>query len=280
MRVAVNLEQLLYRSPGGVGRYTADLAMVLPRVFPDDEVIGFVARHRRAEVAAALARFGLAGLEPHVLPLPRPLLYDAWHYLGVPPLPLGAPAIAAADVVHATSVAVPPRGKAPLVVTVHDAAPELFPDAFPRRGLRFHRAGLAAAARRADLVVTVSQAAADEIVRHSTLSQERIRVVHNGVDPVSVPEERREALLRAGGLAGGPYVLWVGSLEPRKGVGTLVAAMASLHRRGVRARLVLSGYEGWMGEGLVAAADRAELGADLVHRGPVPDEELWALYAG
>lgn len=248
--------------------------MVLPRLFPGDGIAGFVALHRRGEVDVALARFGLAGLRPHVLPLPRPLLYDAWHHLGLPPLTF------AADVVHAPSLAVPPRRKAPLVVTVHDAAPDLFPDAFTRRGLRFHRAGLAAAARRADLVVTVSQAAAEEIAGHSALRPERIRVVPNGVDPVAVPDERREAVVRAGGLADRPYVLWVGSLEPRKGVGTLVAAMARLHRRGVRARLVLVGYEGWLGKGLVAAADRDELGPDLVERGPVADDELWALYAG
>ena len=254
--------------------------MVLPRLFAGDEVLGFVARHRRADIDAAMTRFDLAGLQPHVLPLPRPILYDAWHYLAGPPLTLGTPALASADVVHAPSVAVPPRGRAPLVVTVHDAAPELFPDAFPRRGLRFHRAGLAAAARRADLVVTVSQAAADEIAGHSAIRPERIRVVYNGVDPVTVPDERRQSVIRAAGLADRPYVLWVGSLEPRKRLGTLVAAMATLHRRGLRARLVLVGYEGWLGKGLVAAADRSELGADLIERGPVPDEELWALYAG
>lgn len=254
--------------------------MVLPRLFPGDEVIGFVARHGRADVEAAMARFGLAELEPHVLPLPRPLLYDAWHYLGAPPLSLGAPALSSVDVVHAPSVAVPPRGKAPLIVTVHDAAPELFPDAFTPRGLRFHRTGLAAAAHRADLVVAVSQAAADEIAAHSTLQPERIRVVHHGVDPVKVSDEQREGVIRAAGLEGRPYVFWVGSLEPRKGVGTLVAAMAMLHQRGIRARLVLAGYEGWLGHGLVADADRAELGADLVQRGAVADEELWALYAG
>ena len=250
--------------------------MVLPQVFPGDEVIGFVARHRPANVNAALGRFGLAGLRAHVLPLPRPLLYDAWHHLGAPPLLLGTPF----DVVHAPSVAVPPRGKAPLVVTVHDAAPDLFPEAFTRRGLRFHRAGLAAASSRADLIVTVSQAAAQEIADHTAIRPERIRVVPNGVEQVAVPAERRDAVVRANGLADSPYVLWVGSIEPRKGVDTLVAAMAMLHRRGVRARLVLTGYEGWLGKGVLAPADTDELGSDLVRLGPVPDDELWALYAG
>src|ERR1700722_11882644 len=58
VRVAVNAEQLLYRSPGGIGRYTAQLLTVLPRVFPEDEVVPFTARHPAALVAAALAQAG------------------------------------------------------------------------------------------------------------------------------------------------------------------------------------------------------------------------------
>jgi glycosyltransferase involved in cell wall biosynthesis len=159
-------------------------------------------------------------------------------------------------------------------------APELFPEAFPPRGLAFHRAGLAATAARADLVLTVSQAAADEIVAHSSIRPERIRVVPNGVDPVVVPAAVRDRVVASAGLADRPFVLWVGSLEPRKGVGTLVAAMAALHRRGpASARLVLAGYPGWLSADLVDPADRAELGADLVELGRVDDEVLWALYA-
>ena len=80
----------------------------------------------------------------------------------------------------------------------------------------------------------------------------------------------------ARGLAGRPYVLWVGSLEPRKGVGTLVAAMARLRRRqprsGARPRdvqLVLAGYPGWLTRDLLPAADAAALGSALHQLGQV-----------
>ena len=106
--------------------------------------------------------------------------------------------------------------------------PLFFPNAFPARGRRFHRLGLAAAARRADLVLTVSQAAAEEIASHSAIPEARIRVVPNAVDPPVLAPERRRQLLAARGLLDRPFVLWVGSLEPRKGVETLVAAMARL----------------------------------------------------
>lgn len=281
MRVAVNAEQLLYPSPGGIGRYTAQLLSVLPAEFPDVEVVPFTARHQAKVVDGALAARGVAEevrRRAVVLGLPRPVLYEAWVRLGR----TAGGRLPAADLVHAPSVAVPPRGACPLVVTVHDAAVELFPEAFPPRGRRFHQRGLAAAARRADLVITVSEAAADEIVSHSRIPADRLRVVPNGVKPMRVDAPGRDEILSSFGLLGRPYVLWVGSLEPRKGVGTAVAAMARLRRRGTRPEVhtVLVGYAGWLGSGLVAAADREQLGPSLHQLGQVSDEELWALYAG
>ncbi len=281
MRVAVNAEQLLYRSPGGIGRYTAALLTVLPAGAPDLEMVPFTALHPDGRVAAALGQAGVD--EPTrrrrvVLPWPRPLLYDGWHRLGRP----GLGRAGRVDLVHAPSVAVPPAGRAPLVVTVHDAAPELFPEAFPPRGLRFHRRGLAAAASRADLVITVSEAAAEEIVSHSAIPAGRIRVVHNGVAARHVTPEARRRVLDRRGLGDRPYVLWVGSLEPRKGVGTLVAAMARLAERGTGgdARTVLAGFDGWLSDDLIGPADRAALGDSLRQIGRVTEEELWCLYSG
>jgi glycosyltransferase involved in cell wall biosynthesis len=286
VRIAVNAEQLLYRSPGGVGRYTAQLLTVLPSLFPEVEVVPFTARHGAALVASA---FNRAGVDPFtagrtvVLGWPRQILYRGWLGPGWPPLPV----LHGADLVHAPSVAVPPHPGVPLVVTVFDAAPALFPESFPPRGRRFHHRGMAAAARRADLILTVSEAAAAEIAEHSEIPSDRIRPVPMGVAEVTVDPAVQRAVLAARGLAGRPYVLWVGSLEPRKGVGTLVAAMAGLRRRGPQAaggvgevQLVLAGYPGWLNRDLLPPDDAAALGSALHQLGPVADEELWSLYAG
>lgn len=223
-----------------------------------------------------------AGVDPAVRerlavqPLPRPALYEAWLRLGRPRLRLsGRPAL-----VHAPSAAVPPSPGCPLVVSIHDAAPELFPDTFSARSRRFHRLGMDAAAQRADVVITGSQAAADEIVGHSAIPGDRIRVVPHGVDPPPADPVADRRTVERWGLGAAPYVLWVGSLEPRKGVGTLVAAMAELRRRGAGADVhtVLAGFEGWRQEGLVDASDRDVLGPMLHQVGRVSESELWALY--
>ena len=279
MRVGVNVEQLLLPSPGGVGRYSAQLAMLLATEAPADEVVPFTAHHREALVRQRLAAAGVQG-EPVVLPLPRALLYEAWVRAGVPPLG-SSRRLRGLDLVHAPSAAVPPTGGSPLVVTLHDAAPARWPDAFTPRGRRWHQLAWAAARRRADAVITVSQAAADELVELAGIPEQRLRVVHNAVVPPAVDPAAGAALLRASGVAGRPVVLWVGSLEPRKGVDTLVQAMVRLPpgRDGRRpAVLVLAGYPGWLSEGLLPASARRAMGPDLVELGPLTDGALWSLY--
>jgi len=283
MRVAINAEQLLHHSPGGIGRYVANLVAGVPEVAADASVVAFVARHRRGEVAEAWRVAGLgAARPPVVLPLPRPVLYEGWHRGGWPPVGWPRPPLQEAEVVHAPSLAVPPKGRRALVVTVHDAAPVLFPEAFTRHGRTFHRLGIEAARRRADLVITVSHAAAAEICAHTGIPEDRLRVVPGGVDPPAPAPARPGPFVRQQGLAGRRYLLWVGSLEPRKGVGTAVAAVADLVGRHHRLRdvlLVLAGYSGWLTDRAVDAGTRARLGANLKELGRVTDEQLWELYA-
>jgi glycosyltransferase involved in cell wall biosynthesis len=256
----------------------ARLVSELARLFPDDEVIPFTAWHDRRSLEATLGPLGL-GAPAVRFPLPRVALYEAWHRIGAPPLDVSS-RLRRADLVHAPFVAVPPRLRRPLVVSVHDAGFAIHPESYTDRGRKFHERGVRMAARRADLVLTGSDAAADELVEHTPIPRDRIRVIPYGVDhQPATPEEISTTLARFG-LAATPFVLWVGTLEPRKNVGTLVAAFAELARRpGVEHSLVLVGPQGWLSEGLIAPADREALGPRLRLLGRVDDAELRALYA-
>lgn len=292
MRVALNLEQLFQRPPGGIGRYAAELARVLPTLGGDGDeadeaivVLGFVARHKPAEVAAVL---GAEGLEPRAVTLryPRRLVYELWNRWNLTD-PLAFPGskvkhqVHGADVLHAPSVAVPPRNRIPLVVTVHDAAPLLFPDTYTKRGRRFHELGFIATADRADAVIAPTAAAADEIAAHTGIARERITPIHHGVDHTPATDAAVDGARRALGIADRPYVCWVGTLEPRKDVGVLVDAFARLvERDDIPHRLLLVGPSGWL-DGAADAARRAEpLGDRVRFAGPVEPDRLRALYRG
>ncbi len=285
MRVALNLEQLLSHPPGGIGRYTSELARLLPGPDPDGgeriEVVPFVAYHRQARIGTALGGFGLADLDPVRLWLPRPILYDTWNVLGVPRLDRLHRELRDVDIVHAPSLAVPPRaGRAALVVTAHDAATLVYPDAYPFRGRFFHRRGLDATAHRADLVITPTQAAADEIVSRTKIRSEQIRIVAHGVAQRQVSEGLISAARATLGLGDAPYVLWVGTLEPRKNLPLLLEAFEAVVRAGLPERLVLVGPPGWRGGSAAVRAAAASLGDRVLFAGSLRADRLVALYSG
>ncbi len=278
MRVALNVEQLLHEAPGGIGRYTGELLRHLPGAGVD--VVPFMARHRASEVAAALAPWTGDRSSAVVLALPRPLLYDAWHVLGRAAGVFGPTRrTGRVDVVHAPSVAVPPAGRTPLVVTAHDAASITVPESSTSRGRWFHARGLAATARRAALVITVSQFAADELAEHTRIRPERIRVVPNGVDVTRASADDVVRVRDQLGLGNRPYLLWVGVAQPRKNLATLYEAFSRLVATSdLPHQLVVAGPSGWSGND--GAATRRRLGPRVRVVGAVPAGDVAALLAG
>lgn len=284
MRVAFNIEQLLHRPPGGIGRYTAELVRLLPEPGPGDtgiEIVPFVARHRQAAVATALGAFGVPDADVVRLLLPRPVLYDTWNLLGYPPLGFLHRNLRDLDLVHAPSLAIPPRSGVPLIVTVHDAAALVFPETYTRRGRWFHARGSAAAARRADLVIAPTHAAADEIAEHTPIPLDRMRVVPHGVAQHVVGEGVVAATRQTLGVGEDPYVLWVGTFEPRKNVPVLVEAFrAVIATQDLPHRLVLVGPHGWLDAEDTIREHARELGDRIHFTGPVRADRLVALYRG
>jgi alpha-1,3-rhamnosyl/mannosyltransferase len=208
--------------------------------------------------------------------LPAALLYDAWHLVRA----MGpARRVAPVDLLHSPSPAVPPTGGLPLVVTVHDAAPLVIPDAFTRRGVKFHRQGFAAAAKRARLVIAVSEFCADEVVEHTAIPRDRIRVVPNGVDRERASEEAVTKARLIYAIDDQPYVFWAGTFQPRKNVRVLLDAFTHLDPSKVPHRLVLAGPPGWKPDDEDAAVAE-ELGDRVRLLGPVQRDTLFPLFAG
>jgi glycosyltransferase involved in cell wall biosynthesis len=234
--VALHAGQLLQPVPGGVGRYVRALVRHLPRAGVD--VTAFAAGPKPANLTDPVAWTDLGW--------PRgSLRYELWHRLR-------APAVRApGDVVHAPSLAMPPPGDRPLVATVHDIAFLRFPEVTTPRGLRFHRRGLELA-RRATVVAAPSAFTRDELLREG-FDPQRVHVVPLGVDPPQPREhEQVDAVLHALAVDS-PFVLTVGTVEPRKNVSTLIEAVQMLRRTRPDVVLLVVGPPGW---GTVAGLDR------------------------
>ena len=249
LRVAFLLEQAWHRVPGGTAVAAAQSARALAGR-DDVEIVGLTARHRSDNLPAMLTWAGacdevdvdggpVAALVASRLP--RWLLYEGWHRVGRPRVDrLVGRTGRAPDVVHASGGAVPAT-RAPLVATVHDLAWRRHPAAATNRGRRLFE-GWLADAQRAERVVCPSKATRDELLG-AGFDGDRIRIVPLGVSLAAAESGLSDRLRTRHGLDG-PFVLWVGTLEPRKNLNRLVTAMSTSASL-ADVPLVLVGPEGW-----------------------------------
>ncbi len=265
VRVALTFEQCWRESPGGTGIAAVELGRALSDR-DDVAVVGVAGRHRRAATA---------GYEPTVdvrrLPLAGPLLVESSLRFGWPRVERATGPV---NVLHATSI-IPfasARG-VPLVVTVHDLAFLHHPQYFTARGRDVFARSLDVLRRRAALLLCSSRATLDDCIAQG-FDSSRLRLVPLGVrlrstNPAQVADVRtRHALPKE-------YVLFVGTLEPRKNLPRLLDAHASLGN--TVPPLVVAGAAGWGDDDLT---ERLAAAPNVIFVGHVADADLPAIYAG
>ncbi|MGH9222561.1 MAG: glycosyltransferase family 4 protein [Acidimicrobiales bacterium] len=260
MRSLLVAEQLRQRVPGGIGTYVRGLVQGLHRNGADVTLWASRAAGGAPDSVAAL------GVPVVTSPLPSKALVWAWGR-GRGAAPSGY------DVVHASSLAVPPGGEAPLAVTVHDLAWRRVPETFPPRGRRWHEAALGRALDRAALVVAPSRQTADDLLAAGAAAA-RVEVVDEGCDHLPPADLAGAAAFRAGVGVEGDYLLTVSTLEPRKNLPRLMAAYGAVRGRLPEPwPLLVVGPEGW--------GDALQPQGEVVLAGHVADGGVLAgLYAG
>jgi glycosyltransferase involved in cell wall biosynthesis len=186
-----------------------------------------------------------------------------------------------ADVVHFTNGMVPISSPVPTVVTIHDMSLTLFPGFHPRRRVLLNRPFVNLAARRADAIITVSEAAKRDIVRLYELEEGRVHVVHEAAAPRFRVIHDRCALRQVRdkyGLAD-RFILYVGTIEPRKNLPLLIEAFARRRQAGdLPHQLVCVGPYGWLSHDIAGQIDRLGVGHAVRFTGYVPFEDLPAIY--
>lgn len=264
VRVAYSLEQCWHDVPGGTAVAAIEVARAMRDARPDVELRGVAGRHD-----AAPAPRWVPPCEVRALPLAGGLLYESALRFGRPRVERATGAV---DVAHSTTL-IPLPSRAPAVVTVHDLAFLRHPEYFTPRGNDVFRRALAAVRRRATLVLCSSAATMRDCV-DAGIPAERCRVVHLGArrlgpapDPAAPASPRGDALL------------FVGTLEPRKNLGRLLAALDRLGPSGPRLRV--AGAPGWGSplDGLDDAV-RRRVASRVEWLGEVSEARLAELYDG
>ena len=257
MRVGLDATPLLGVRTG-IGRYTADLLAALAPG-PDELVAtAFTLRGRGRLVVPP-------GVQVRARPVPARLLQEAWARGAFPQVELLTGRL---DVFHATNFVLPPS-RAAGVVTVHDLAFLRLTSTVSAASARY-RALVPRSVRRARVVVTPSQAVAEQVreAYAAELGPTPVQVVPHGVDPRWARASPPDAALRVRLGLPSAYVLFVGTLEPRKDLRTLLAASRLVPDA---PPLVLVGPPGW--------GDQVDL-SGVVTPGFVGDDDLRQVVAG
>ena len=193
--------------------------------------------------------------------------------------------LAGVEVFHSSDVLLWRQPGAVNICTLHDLTPLLFPELHTAENQELHKKKFRFAQERADVIIAVSEATKRDIVTHLGIAPERVQVVYNGVSSEFHPIEDHaylEEVLRAQGLTPQGYLLYVGTIEPRKNLVRLVEAYARLCTLipGPLPQLALVGPTGWCFKDVFATVKALGLEEAVKIVGQVPVEILPALYNG
>jgi glycosyltransferase involved in cell wall biosynthesis len=183
------------------------------------------------------------------------------------------------QLLHSVDHVAPKWGAWRSVVTLHDLAFLLYPETHTAAS-RAYYAATGESVRHAERVIAVSQRTASDAVRLLGVDPARMRVVPEAAAPSFTPRPRSafDALAHRLDLDSTPFVLFVGTLEPRKNV-TLLLDAFQLVRRQLDAQLLLVGGRGWLDEPIFARHAQLGLGNAARFLGPLGEEDLAILYS-
>jgi glycosyltransferase involved in cell wall biosynthesis len=274
MRIAINAQLLSdaqsYRG-AGVSNYSRHLLVNMGLL---NQTRG-TPHQLRAFIQAR--QFHAAGIDAVYTrwPTAHPVARIAWEQLIWPAQVAGWPA----DLTHGLVNVLPLTSRIPGVVTVHDLTFMRMPEKLPPLKQRYLAQLCAASVRKASQVIAVSQQTADDLMAYFGTPARKISVIHNGVTADFAPgdEQAVEQFRQARGLPA-RYLLYLGTLEPRKNLESLLHAFARWRRQADAehhpVKLILAGAKGWFYETIFRQVAELGLAAWVDFPGFIPADEL------
>jgi glycosyltransferase involved in cell wall biosynthesis len=265
MRIGIDARLLQY-TQAGISLYAVRLIRALLSV---DRLNHYVAIRDRRDRYAISAD-------------PRLERFDTWtpahHQFEPVALPLEL-LRAGIDLLHSTDFISPTLRRCKAVCTIHDLAFLLYPQFITDESRRYY-GKVAEVVQSADGIIAVSERTRRDIVRLLGIPPERVTVVYHGAEEAFRPVDDSAALqaFRAAHDLPDRFVLFVGTIEPRKNLGVLLAALANARARGFTLPLLIVGQQGWLEDSLDERVDELGLRSSVILYGRAENHELVTLY--
>jgi len=166
------------------------------------------------------------------------------------------------------------------VITIHDMAHEYYPETTSKRISKYLKK-LRQEAGKADLIITVSESTKRDILKFFDVAEEKIRVIHNGVDTVFQPIKDQHLLdtAREKYNLNERFVLYLGAIQPRKNISTLIRAYNILCKgHNFKYKLVIAGGVGWKNKNICPLIEELGLRDKIILTGYIPEHDLPTIY--
>ena len=262
----------LSRPLTGIGHYTLELASHLAADCADDEFLVVTPRAFDASARVTADVKNLSFLRPTVNPIIR-----HWWKSGLPRY-LRKNQI---DLFHGTNFKLPVNTECVTVLTIHDLSHLLHSDTHESKKVAATKDTLPDMAAAATLIITPTELVRAEVHEHLGISREKILVIPEAARDSFRPLEfeATKSTRRKLGI-GEEFLLYVGTLEPRKNLLTLVKSFEAIAQQNTKdLQLVLAGMRGWMVDDLYDYVKRSRLSNGIIVTGYLSDDELRALYS-
>lgn len=170
-----------------------------------------------------------------------------------------------------------------VAVTIHDLAFKIFPQYFPKKDLLKLNRFTDLAIKKSDRIIAVSDSTKKDILKfYPEIDQDKVKVVHHGFDrelfEKKVHESESESILKNYNLIPNSYLLYVGAIQPRKDLVTLISAFEKVKMNHPEMKLVLAGAPAWHAEGVLGKISSSKFSSDIIVTGTVPFDKLPSLY--
>lgn len=275
MHIAINAHLLAHTHSfrrAGVSHYIEQVLLHLAQI---DHVNRYTVYTTRGLDQAALGLPANFVVKPSRLPTINPRIRIPWEQ-GIAPLILRGNA----DLYHGCLNVAPLLSPVPTVITIHDLAFIRFPQTFRAYNRIYLDLATRLSARRASRILAVSEHTKREVVGLLGVDPNRVIVTPNAArSHFRPPEAAVLAQFRIRHQLPDQFILYVGTLEPRKNLTTLLEAFALLQRRIPSIPLLIGGGKGWMYEPIFARLDQLQLRDRVKFVGYIPEEELPLWYA-
>ncbi len=276
MKVAIDSSCLIVNRFSGLSEVVHNLLLHLPHVAENNHFALFMNYFRATKNAKNISYPGTVN---HFLRLPRRLVGWWWKHAW-PPLDYYFKGM---DVYHSPHIQIPPTRNIKTVLTVHDCRYLAFPELYKTREVESYRHQMTISLNRVDLVATVSEFTKQEVLTYFPISEDRVRVIHNGFNPYVSDKDRLEEKVNrfiAENNLPQNYLLYTGVLDPRKNLGRLIEAIEQC-RQEIHdfPDLVIAGvsYEEWRKSDQARRARESGLLDNIYLSGVVEKDILWGL---